>query len=140
MKISDIKSGQGKIEVEADVVSVSEPKEINKFGKPLKVATAILKDESGTVKFSLWNQDVDKVKAGDRIKVTNGYANEFNGEIQLTAGKFGKFEVIGKAKEEAAPVAVYESEVKEEAVKETGSKFEEDEDEADDSEEVEEEF
>ena len=38
--------------------------------------------------------DEDNLKAGDKIKVTNGYVNEFQGEMQLTAGKFGKLEVV----------------------------------------------
>lgn len=100
MKISEIKAGQGKINVEAAVIDVSEARDINKYGKNLRVATAVVQDDSGKIKLSLWNQEVDKVQKGDKIKITNGYASEFKGEKQLTAGKFGKLEVVGKATEE----------------------------------------
>jgi len=105
MKISEIKSGQGKISVEAAVIDMGEARDINKYGKNLKVATATIQDDSGTIKLSLWNQEVEKVKVGDKIKITDGYANEFKGEKQLTAGKFGKLEVIGKASEEEMKAA-----------------------------------
>ncbi|MFH0831414.1 MAG: OB-fold nucleic acid binding domain-containing protein [archaeon] len=98
MKISELQAGQGNVDIEAEVVEVSAPREFNKFGRNLSVATATIKDDSGTVKMSLWNQDIDKVKAGSRIKVTSGYVNEFQGEKQFTSGKFGKIEVLGEGK------------------------------------------
>jgi ssDNA-binding replication factor A large subunit len=62
----------------------------------LRVADAMLKDDSGTIKMSLWNDDATRFKAGDKIKITNGYVNEFQGDKQLTAGKFGKIEKLGE--------------------------------------------
>lgn len=97
MQVKDLKPKQGNVDITIDVVDVGEPREFNKFGKAGKVATAIAKDETGDVKLSLWNEDVDKVKAGDKIKLTNGYVNEWQGEMQLTTGRMGKLEVVGKA-------------------------------------------
>jgi len=97
MKIIEIKSGQGGINIEADVINKTEIREFNKFGKPLKVATAIIRDESGEAQLSLWNQETDKINQGDRIKLTNGFAKDYQGKLQLTVGKFGKLEIIGKA-------------------------------------------
>ena len=94
MNISDLKSGQGKVDITAQVKSKAEPRSMQKFGKELKVANAIIKDESGEIKLTLWNDDVDKVNMGDTIKITNGYVSEFNGAKQLSAGKFGKLEVV----------------------------------------------
>ncbi|MEK6893572.1 MAG: OB-fold nucleic acid binding domain-containing protein [Nanoarchaeota archaeon] len=95
MKLLELKAGQGKVDVEVTVKSKAEPRVMNKYGKELKVANAVVQDESGEMKLSLWNDDVDKVNAGDKIKITNGYVSEFNGEKQLTSGKFGKLEVVG---------------------------------------------
>ena len=36
-----------------------------------------------------------------KIKITNGYVNEFQGESQVTAGKFGKLEILGEGEAEA---------------------------------------
>ena len=46
---------------------------------------------------TLWNDDIGKVKAGDKIHLTNGYVNEWQGEIQLTTGRLGKMEVVGQS-------------------------------------------
>lgn len=101
-KISELIAGQGRIELEAEVKSVEEPRTFNKFGRELKVCNAIISDESGEIKLTLWNEDIEKVKIGSKVKITNGFVNEFQGEKQLTAGKFGKLEVLEeKEKKEA---------------------------------------
>ena len=97
MQVKDLKPKQGNVDITVDVVDVGDPREFQKFGKVGKVATAIAKDETGDIKMSLWNDDVDKVKAGDKVKLTNGYVNEWQGEMQLTTGSMGKLEVVGKA-------------------------------------------
>jgi len=102
-KISDLKAGQGKVDVEAKVSSKAEPRVMEKYGKELKVCNATIKDDSGEIMLSLWNADVDKVNEGDTIRITNGYVSEFNGKKQLTSGKFGKLEVVGATgKEESS--------------------------------------
>jgi replication factor A1 len=94
MKISELKAGQGKVDIELKIRSKTEPRTINKYGKVLIVANAVGEDDSGDIKITLWNDDVTKVNAGDKIKISNGYVSEFNGERQLTSGKFGKIEVV----------------------------------------------
>jgi replication factor A1 len=102
MKISEVKPKQGGISLEFDVVEKGSVREFSKFGKTGKVCTATVRDDSGSVKLSLWNEDCDRINEGDKVKLTDGYANEYQGEIQLTSGRMGKLEVLGKG---AAPKA-----------------------------------
>lgn len=97
MQIKDLKPRQGNVDITIDIVDVGMPREFQKFGKPGKVATAIAKDETGDIKLTLWNEDIEKVNAGDKIHLSNGYVNEWQGEMQLTTGRMGKLEVVGKA-------------------------------------------
>jgi len=104
MEIKDLQARQGKVDITLDIVDVGETREFEKFGKTGRVANAIAKDASGDIKLTLWNDDIDKMKAGDKIKITNGYVSEWQGELQLGTGKFGTLEIIGEsqeAKEEA---------------------------------------
>ena len=104
MAIKDLQAKQGNVDLVLDVVDVGEVREFEKFGRAGKVANAIAKDETGDVKLTLWNEDIEKVKAGDKVKITNGYVSEWQGELQLGTGKFGTLEVIGESeqvKEEA---------------------------------------
>ena len=102
-KISELTSGQGNVDVEGTITEIGETRTFNKFGKELSVANAILKDDSGSIKLSLWNEDVTRFKNGDNIKITNGYVNEFQGEKQLTSGKFGKIELAEGGSSDQTP-------------------------------------
>ncbi len=99
MNISDLKSGQGKVDIQGVIKSKDVPKTMVKFGRELNLCNAVISDASGEIALTLWNDDITKVKVGDKIKITNGYVNEFNGKLQLTAGKFGKMEVVEKAEQ-----------------------------------------
>ncbi|MBS3090885.1 DNA-binding protein [Candidatus Pacearchaeota archaeon] len=101
MKIKELKAGQGKVDVEGVIKSMGEVRIINKYGKDLKLCNAVVGDDSGEISLTLWNDDTDKVKQGNKVKITNGYVSEFNGKLQLTSGKFGKLEVVD-AEAEAA--------------------------------------
>jgi len=96
MKISELNVGQGNVEVQGVVGEVGEIRTFNKFGRELKVANAVLRDDSGSIRLSLWNEDADRFKEGDEVKIINGYVNEFQGEKQLTSGKFGSMEKVGE--------------------------------------------
>lgn len=94
MKLKELKGGQGKVDVLVEVKSKGDVKVMNKYGKDLKLANAVVSDDSGDIALTLWNDDADKVKVGDKIKISNGYVSEFNGKLQLTSGKFGKLEIV----------------------------------------------
>jgi replication factor A1 len=106
MKISELKAGASNVDIEATVVEKQEPREvITKYGKRLNVANATLKDNSGSITISLWGKDIESISVGDKVKITNGYVGEFRGTPQLSTGKYGKIEVVGKGDMEDAPSA-----------------------------------
>src|SRR5207247_462883 len=47
-------------------------------------------DESGTVKVTLWNENISKVAVNDTVEIQNGYVDSFRGELQLNVGRYGK--------------------------------------------------
>ena len=110
MAIKDLEPRQGNVDIVAEVVEKGEIREFQKFGKTGRVCNAKIKDETGEIKLSLWNEQIDQVNVGDKVHITNGYVNEFQGEKQLTTGKFGKLEVVEKGEGTAAEAPAGESE------------------------------
>jgi ssDNA-binding replication factor A large subunit len=91
MKISDLKSGTGNVNITAEIVSIEAPREVmGKFGKRLRVASAKLKDDSGEITLSLWNEDTDKFAQGDKVSITDGWVSDYKGELRISAGRSGK--------------------------------------------------
>jgi replication factor A1 len=97
MKISELKAGATNVELEGTITEKSDPREvITKYGKRLNVADAVISDDTGSIAISLWEDNINLVNIGDKVKVTNGYVSEFKGNPQLSTGKYGKIEVVGK--------------------------------------------
>ena len=112
MEVKDKQSGQGKIDVVVEIISVDEPRTFEKFGKSGKVSNAKAKDASGEITMSLWNEQCDLVKPGMKVHIINGWCSEFRGDKQLSTGKFGRLEIVtgdAAAPAEAAPEAPAES-------------------------------
>jgi replication factor A1 len=94
MKVSELKAGMRRVEVAAKVQELSEPRDVTtRTGEQSRVATAIVSDESGTVKLTLWNEQIDQVKVNSNVKIENGYVTSFRGETQLNVGRYGKLTV-----------------------------------------------
>jgi len=133
MAIKDLEIRQGNVDITAEVVEIGEVREFNKFGKPGRVATAKIKDETGEINLSLWNDDIDKVKVGDTVQIKNGFVNEWQGTPQLTTGRMGSLEVVESGAESA-------EEKPEEAAESIEEPAEESSEEAEEPEEVKEEL
>lgn len=80
-----------RVTVEAKVVEKGEPRQVRSRYKDetYTVANAIIADETGSIKLTLWNEQIDQVNVDNTVKIENGYVTSFKGEIQLNVGKFG---------------------------------------------------
>jgi replication factor A1 len=82
------------INLKAEVKSKGDPRTVNlKTGGTVEVCDAVISDGSDDIKLTLWGDDIKAVNIGDVVVITNGYTNEFKGDVSLTKGKFGKMEI-----------------------------------------------
>jgi replication factor A1 len=96
LKIKDLRDGMRRVDVEAKVIQKSDTREVlSRYSdKTFRVADAIIKDDTGTIKLTLWNEQIDQVNVEDTVKIENGYIGSFRGEIQLNIGRYGKLSVM----------------------------------------------
>jgi len=89
--ISQVQNMRDKINTKGTVKSKGEVRNVNmRAGGTIDVCDAILSDDSGEIKLTLWGEDIGKVNEGDTVVIKNGYTNSFKGEVSLTKGKFGE--------------------------------------------------
>jgi replication factor A1 len=68
----------------------------SRSGSTGKVCDARAVDDEGQeVSVSLWNDDIERVPTGAHIRISNGWARAWRGNLQVSAGRFGKLEVLG---------------------------------------------
>jgi len=96
VKVGELTPNSRAVNVTAKVVSKGEVRSTTS-GRDYsahRVVDALVGDETGCVYLNLWDDNIDKVKEGDILKIKNGYVNLFRGNIRLNIGRYGSFEVV----------------------------------------------
>jgi len=96
IKIIDLKRDMMNVDVIARVEAVGSVREFKRTsGQAGKVVDLLLKDSTGIVRLTIWDEQTKNVailSPGDVIRVKNAYVRDRMGRIQLNLGKQGAFE------------------------------------------------
>lgn len=93
-KISDAAANKNLTIDQFEVVEKGEVREFSRYGRLGRVCTCKIKDASGEMDLTLWNDEVDAVQQGDKMKLADGWCKEWNGRMQASTGKNGKIEKL----------------------------------------------
>jgi len=66
-----------------------------------RVATAVVSDDTGSIKLALWDDNIDRVDVNYVIRIENGYVTTFMGEPQLNVGRYGTLRVLEEEEEQS---------------------------------------
>lgn len=94
MQVKDLKARMAVDEITLEIVSKGDVREFATERSTGKVCSCAAKDDTGEISLTLWNEDIDKVEEGSKVKIENGWVSEFQGNLQISAGKFGKLTVL----------------------------------------------
>jgi replication factor A1 len=100
-QIADLTTGMRDVDIEGKVATIFEERTFTtENGRDGRVRNAILVDESGSIRVTFWNEDVDtiqEVKEGDVIKILHGYVKEgFRGGVEYQVGRRSEIHVNPK--------------------------------------------
>jgi replication factor A1 len=94
-KIGDLRVGMKKVSLKAEVLEIPKSKIVyTRYGTTACVSNTLIRDETGSMKMSLWNHQISMVHEGDVVDVKNGEVAWFSGERQLRLGRSGSLSVI----------------------------------------------
>ena len=93
MEITKVQPGMTGVNIKGKVLEIGKIRDVKTRYGETQVANATLEDESGQVKLTLWGDQIEKVSEGKVVEVVNGYANEWQGEIQISVGKRGEIKI-----------------------------------------------
>ncbi len=123
LNISQLEEGMNNIDVLGAVKQVFSPRKFEKNGKKGMLNNLVIADESGEIRVTVWNQDVEKleklkIEKGTRILLKNCYVGAYNEKPQLNLGFNGEIiaepeEAKGKKLPEVEAKTVKISELKE---------------------------
>jgi replication factor A1 len=106
-KLGNLREGMRSVNVAGRVAHIgSERVFTRRDGSTGRVASVLLEDETGTVRLSLWDDDVDltnDLEAGSILTVENGYTRLSLGDVGLNAGQSSRISINPEDVEVSAP-------------------------------------
>jgi ssDNA-binding replication factor A large subunit len=95
MKLSDISDGATVDEAEFEIVDKSEPRVVtSQRGEELDVCDAVAQDDTDEINLTLWEDEIERFEVGDRARIKDGWAKDFDGGLQLSSGRYGELEKL----------------------------------------------
>ncbi len=96
-KIGILRFGMKGISVRGKIIEVPPPKTVRtRFGTFADVSNVMVADETGSVRLSLWNGQIDQFHMGDYIECSTCTVHRFRGELQLRLGRKGTLSTINE--------------------------------------------
>ncbi len=93
-RIEDLRAGMKDVNLKVRVLEIPEPNRVyTRLGIPAFVSNVLVSDETGTMRMSLWNQQIAKVSEGDEINIQKGRVASYKGNLQLRIGKNGNLRI-----------------------------------------------
>lgn len=91
LKVESLKPFQKKVNITVKAVSVTEPREVTSRldGSQHKVAEALVGDETACILLTLWDEDIDKIIAGETYDIENAFTTLFKNSMRLNIGRYG---------------------------------------------------
>jgi replication factor A1 len=92
--IGGLRVGMKHVNLSAKVLEITKSVLVfTRFGNRALVANALIGDQTGTIKLTLWNAQIDSVSVGDAVHIKDAQAFAFRGEKQLRIGRKGTLSV-----------------------------------------------
>lgn len=90
LNISDLKPGMDHVNLKAEVLNISKPKQIiTGTGVEHNILEMEVRDETGSIALILWNERILPLKVGDNLQIENGFVSSFKGKWRINIGKYG---------------------------------------------------
>ena len=79
-----------KVDLKAKIIEIPPAiKVMTRFGHSAKVTNIKIADDTGSIRLSLWNNQMDDLYVGDNVEIENSYVARYRGELQLRLGRKG---------------------------------------------------
>ncbi len=95
-KVSSLKEGEDNVSVRVRVIKTMDPKVIDTRKGPRTISEAIVGDETGRIKLTLWGKHAGTLKEGQAVEVSGAWTTSYRGEVQLNVGYKGELKDVAE--------------------------------------------
>lgn len=89
-KVSELQPGLENVNIRVRVLEVNEPKVITTRSGQRTISEAVVGDETGRVRLTLWGNAVGKIEEGSVVEIHGAWTTVYRGEIVLNVSGRGE--------------------------------------------------
>jgi replication factor A1 len=94
LTIDELQFRKRHVNLKATVVEIPSKRQVTtRWGAPASVSNVKITDDTGSIRLSLWNKQIDTVNVGDDINIQEGHVAKYMGNLQLRLGKKGTLSI-----------------------------------------------
>lgn len=103
LKIDQLTSGMKNLTIHGRITKIPPGRGVmTRWGEQASISNATVADDTGSIRLSLWNNQITTFHIGDEIEIYNCYVTQFAGERQLRVKRKGRISIRPVANEEVA--------------------------------------
>jgi replication factor A1 len=89
-KIGQLNNNMKHVDLKAQIIEIPPVRRVmTRFGHHADLTNIKIADETGSIRLSLWNTQMQNRSVGDMVAIENGYVARHRGELQLRLGRKG---------------------------------------------------
>lgn len=82
------------IEITGTIEELPQPRAVaTQYGQK-RITTCTFEDDTGSIDLTLWEEEIDAVEEGAKVRITGAYVREWASDIQLNIGRDGDIEQV----------------------------------------------
>ncbi|MCD6323619.1 MAG: single-stranded DNA-binding protein, partial [Desulfurococcales archaeon] len=86
VKVMELKPEMNNLDIVVRVIEAGEPKVINTRSGQRTISEALVGDESGRVKLTLWGKAAGELTEGRAVEIKGAWTTTYRGDVQLNIG------------------------------------------------------
>ena len=94
VKISELKPGMNNVSVRVRVLEAEAPKTINTRKGPRTISEAVVGDETGRVRLTLWGNAAGSIEPGSAVEIKGAWTTAYRGQVVLNVGGRGEINTL----------------------------------------------
>jgi replication factor A1 len=88
--IGQLRVKMKRVDLKAKIIEIPPvTKVMTRYGLKAKFTNIKIADDTGSIRLNLWNNQMDDLHVGDKVKIENSYVVRYRGELQLRLGRKG---------------------------------------------------
>jgi len=89
VKISELKPGMNSVSIRVRVLEAEAPRTINTRKGPRTISEAVVGDETGRTRITLWGHAAGSLQVGDVVEISGAWTTSYRGQVVLNIGGRG---------------------------------------------------